>query len=77
MASNRFGCFIPNIMLALWGTINIILIAKNISVWKENGSYTLFTADTRDVQSPDNRTMAVTPPWLCGDHIDCLLYTSP
>ena len=39
-------------------------------VWKENGSYTLFTADTRDVQSPDNRTMAVTPPWLCGDHID-------
>lgn len=39
-------------------------------VWKGNGSYTLFTADTRDVQSPDNRTMAVTPPWLCGDHID-------
>lgn len=39
-------------------------------VWKENGSYTLFTADTRDVRSPDNRTMAVTPPWLCGDHID-------
>ena len=36
-------------------------------VWKENGSYTLFTADTRDVRSPDNRTMAVTPPWLCGD----------
>ena len=36
MASNRFGCFIPNIMLALWGTINIILIAKNISVWKDN-----------------------------------------
>lgn len=30
-------------------------------VWKENGSYTLFTADTRDVRSPDNRTMAVTP----------------
>lgn len=39
-------------------------------VWKENGSYTLFTADTRDVRSPDNQTMAVTPPWLCGDHID-------
>lgn len=39
-------------------------------VWKGNGSYTLFTADTRDVRSPDNRTMAVTPPWLCGDHID-------
>ena len=31
-------------------------------VWKGNGSYTLFTADTRDVRSPDNRTMAVTPP---------------
>ena len=39
-------------------------------VWKENGSYTLFTADTRDVKSPDNEQMAVTPPWLCGDHID-------
>ena len=34
-------------------------------VWKENGSYTLFTADTRDVRSPDNRTMAVTPPLAC------------
>lgn len=35
MASNRFGWFIPNIMIALWGTINIIFIAKNIAVWKD------------------------------------------
>ena len=39
-------------------------------VWKENDSYTLFTADTRDVKSPDGKQMAVTPPWLCGDHMD-------
>lgn len=39
-------------------------------VWMESGSYTLFTADTRDTNSPDGKQMAVTPPWLCGDHID-------
>lgn len=39
-------------------------------VWKEEGSYSLFTADTHDVTSPDSRTMAAPPPWLCGDHID-------
>lgn len=39
-------------------------------VWRESDSYALFTADTRDAKSPDGEQMGVTPPWLCGDHID-------
>lgn len=33
MASNQFGYFIPNIIIAIWGTINVILMAKHIALW--------------------------------------------
>ena len=38
-------------------------------IWVDEGDFTLFTADTRDAQSPDGMQMSVTPPYLCGDHI--------
>lgn len=38
-------------------------------VWVDEGDFTLFTADTKDAQSPDGTQMSVTPPYLCGDHI--------
>ena len=35
MAFNKFGYFLPNTIIALWGTINVILMAKHISVWDD------------------------------------------
>lgn len=39
-------------------------------VYKNNNSYTGFTAYTPDMQLPDGKQAYATPSWLCGDHIN-------
>lgn len=38
--------------------------------WKNTDSYKTYTADSREVQTPDGQQACLTPSWLCGDHID-------
>lgn len=39
-------------------------------VWKNDNSYTEYTATTRDILTPEEEHARTTPSWLCGDHID-------
>lgn len=36
MAANQYGWYLPNLLIALWGTINIILVAKHMLSWESS-----------------------------------------
>ena len=39
-------------------------------LWKNTDSFWQFTAYTRSVQTPDGEQACITPPWMCGYHLE-------